>query len=150
MEFQELYTRIGIRREWTVPHNPQHNGVTERKKHFISKEIRVMLYDYDLPHYFQAYACSKIIYIQNRVSHRVLGKMTSKEEFTRKRLDVNHFRIFSNLAYCHIPRDMHYKLDQIVERGYFFGYRKTYKAYHIFIVGTRRIIVRCDVPRSTS
>ena len=37
------------------------------------------------------------------------------------------------------------KLDQTAERGYFVGYSETSKAYRIFIPGTKKIIVRCDV-----
>ena len=71
--------------------------------------------------------------------------MTPEEAFTGKKLDVGHFRIFKSLAYYHILGDSCAKLDQIVERGYFFGYSENSKAYRIFILGTNRIIVRRDV-----
>lgn len=71
--------------------------------------------------------------------------MTLEEAFTGKKPDVSHFRIFGSLAYCHIPKDTRTKLDQTKERGYFVGYSETSKAYHIFILGTRWIIVRRDV-----
>ena len=70
-----------------------------------------MLHDQDMPRYLWAEACSTAVYIQNRVPHKVLGKMTPEEAFTRKKPDVCHFRIFESLAYCHIPRDTRTKLD---------------------------------------
>lgn len=74
-----------------------------------------MLYDQDLPCYLWAKACSMTIYIQNRDPHRALGKMTSKEAFTVKKLDVNHFRIFGILVYCHILGETRLTLDQTIE-----------------------------------
>ena len=103
-----------------------------------------MLHDQDLPRYLWAEACNTAIYIQNKVPHKVLGKMTPEEAFTEKKLDVGRFRIFGILAYCHIPGDTCTKLDQTLKRGYFVGYNETSKAYMIFILGTKRIIVRCD------
>ena len=104
-----------------------------------------MLHDQDLPQYLWAEACNTAVYIQNRVPHKVLGKMTPEEAFTGKKPDVGHFRIFGSLAYCHILGDTCTKLDQTTERGYFVGYSETSKAYTIFILGTKRIIVRRDV-----
>ncbi|XP_059068930.1 U-box domain-containing protein 21-like [Cryptomeria japonica] len=57
----------------------------------------------DMPCYLWAEACSTAVYIQNRIPHKVLGKMTPEEAFTRKKPDVSHFRIFGSLAYCHVP-----------------------------------------------
>ena len=104
-----------------------------------------MLHDQDLPHYLWAEACNTTVYIQNRVPHKVLGKMTPEEAFTGKKPDVGHFRIFGSLAYCHISGDTRTKLDQTGERGYFVGYSETSKAYRIFIPGTKRIIVKRDI-----
>ena len=43
--FQEFCTREGIKREWTIPYNPQQNGFAERKNHSISEAARAMLHD---------------------------------------------------------------------------------------------------------
>lgn len=70
-------------------------------------------------------AFNTTVYIQNRVPHKALGKMTLVEAFTRKKLDVIHLRIFGSLANCHIPRDTHSKLDQTTKKRYFVGYSET-------------------------
>ena len=100
-----------------VSYNLQHNGVVERKNDSISKTTRVMLYDQDLPRYLRAKAYSTTIYIQDRAPHRALGKMTFEEAFTGKNPNIGHFKLFSNLSYCHIPGDTHSKLDQTTKRG---------------------------------
>ena len=95
-----------------------------------------------MPRYLWAEACNTIVYIQNRVPHKVLGKMILEDAFTRKKLDVSHFKIFKILAYYHILGDTCTKLDHTTKRRDFVGYNETSKAYRIFILGTKRIIVR--------
>ena len=41
--FEEFCTKEGIKREWTIPYNPQQNGVVERKNHSIPEAA--MLHD---------------------------------------------------------------------------------------------------------
>jgi transposase InsO family protein len=48
-EFKYFCCKEGIRRELIVPHNPQQNGVTERKNRMIVGAARVMLHDQGLP-----------------------------------------------------------------------------------------------------
>ena len=109
--FQEFCTREGIKREWIVPYNPQQNGVAERKNCYVSEAARAMLHDQDMPHYLWAEVCNIVVYIHNRVPHKVLGKMTPEGAFTGKKENVGHFRIFNSLAYCHILGDTRTKLD---------------------------------------
>ena len=44
-EFKDLRSKEGIRRELIAPHNPQQNGVAERKNRTIVGAARVMLHD---------------------------------------------------------------------------------------------------------
>lgn len=81
-----------------------------------------MLHDQDMPHYLWEKACSTIVYIQNRVPHKVLGKITPKEYFMGKKPDVSRFRIFQSLLYYHIKGATCSKLDQTGERWYLVGY----------------------------
>ena len=53
--------------------------------------------------------------------------------------------IFKSVAYCHVPDEKWIKLYQIVEKGYLVGYNKTSKAYKVYILGRRKILVRRDV-----
>ena len=48
-EFKYFCSKEGIRRELIAPHNPQQNGVTERKNRMIMGATRVMLHDQGLP-----------------------------------------------------------------------------------------------------
>ena len=44
-EFKDFYIKEGIRRELIAPHNPQQNGVANRKNRMIMGAARAMLHD---------------------------------------------------------------------------------------------------------
>jgi transposase InsO family protein len=48
-EFSDFCATEGIKREVTVPYNPQYNGVVERKNKAIIGATRAMLHDQGLP-----------------------------------------------------------------------------------------------------
>jgi hypothetical protein len=52
-----------MRRQLTIPYNPQHNGVAERKKKSIVGATRSMLHDQELSFYLWEKACSTAIYL---------------------------------------------------------------------------------------
>ena len=74
-----------------------------------------------------------------------MGKKTPEGVFTGKKLEVSHFRIFENVAYCHVPDDKWTKLDQTAEKGFFVRYSETAKAFRIYIPSNRKIVVGRDV-----
>ena len=106
---------------------------------------RAMLYDQDMPKFLWAKACNTTVYVQNRVLHRALGKVTSESVFTGSKPEVSHFKIFGSIAYCHVPDEKRKKLDQTAEKGYLVGYSENAKAYRIYIPENRKIVVRRDV-----
>ena len=57
-ELKEFYAKEGIQSELTTPHNPQHNGVVERKNHNIFGVVRAMLHDQGLPLHLWASTCN--------------------------------------------------------------------------------------------
>ena len=48
-EFVDYCAEAGIRREFTVPYNPQQNGVAKRKNRSIVGAAKAMLHDQGLP-----------------------------------------------------------------------------------------------------
>jgi hypothetical protein len=64
--FLEMF-EAGIKREYTVPHNPQQNGVTERKSRSIVETIKVMIHDQHLPMFLFEEASMIVMYVQNKI-----------------------------------------------------------------------------------
>ena len=75
-EFDDFCPEAGIKRELTVPYNPQQNGVAERKNRTICEVAKAMLTDLDLPLSLWAEAACVDVYIQNRSPHAILGEKT--------------------------------------------------------------------------
>jgi hypothetical protein len=77
-EFVAFYKSTEIRREMTVPHNPQQNGVAERKNRSIEEMVKALLNDQGLSIFLWGEATMTKIYVQNRSPHRILNDMTPK------------------------------------------------------------------------
>ena len=85
------------------------------------------------------------VYVQNRTQHRVLENKTPEEEFSSKKLEVSHLRIFSCLVYIHIPKEKRTKLDPSRKKDIFVGYSEILKAYRIYFPGFKKIYIIRDV-----
>jgi hypothetical protein len=74
-----------------------------------------------------------------------LGKKTTEEAFTGSRPDVEHLRIFGCLMFSHVPFEKRTKLDPTTEKGILVGYSEVSKAYRIYILAPRRVVMRRDI-----
>jgi transposase InsO family protein len=144
-QFIDFCAQHGIRRQMTVPYNPQQNVVAERKNRAITGAARSMLHDQSFPLYLWAEACASAVYLQNKSPNRILGKMTHEEAFTGRRPDVEHIRIFGCLTFSHVPSERTTKLDPTAQQGILVGYSEVSKAYRIYIPPLRRVVVSRDV-----
>ena len=118
-EFKNFCSKEGIQREIIAPHNPQQNGVMERKNRKIVSATRAMLHDQGLPMHSWVEACNIVIYVQNLCPHRVLGMSTPEEAFTGKKPDISHLNIFGSSVYIHVTKDARKKLESTAEVGIF-------------------------------
>jgi hypothetical protein len=98
-----------------------------------------------LPLFIWAEACYIAVYLQNRSPHKVVESMTPKEDFSWKKLEVGHLRIFGCITYSHVPSEKRKNLEPMAERGIFVGYNETSKAFCIYLPSSRNIVLRRDV-----
>jgi transposase InsO family protein len=75
-EFVAFCKSTWIRRGLTVPHNPQENGVAERKNRSIEETVKALMNNQGLSMYLWGEATMATIYVQNRSPHRILKDMT--------------------------------------------------------------------------
>jgi transposase InsO family protein len=80
---------VGIRRELIVPHNPQQNGVAERKNRSIEESVKAMMNDQNLSMFLWGEAAMTVVYVQNRSPHRILKNMTPEEAFSERSQVLN-------------------------------------------------------------
>lgn len=138
-DFNDLCKDAGIKKEITVPYNPQQNGVAERKNRTILEVVRAMLHDQKLSKFMWGDAANIAVYVQNRTPHQVLDNKTCKEVFNGKRPEVSHLRIFGCFVYFYVPKEKMNKLERLSKKYMFVGYCGNSKAYRIYVLGQRTI-----------
>lgn len=144
-EFKDFCAAKGIKRELSALHNPQQNGVAERKNGTIVGAAQGMLHDQGLPLHLWAEACNTTVYLQNRSPHHTLGMKTPREAFSDKRPNMGHFKIFGSSVYCHVTKDARKKLELTAELGIFVGYTNTPHNYRVYLPTSGRTVVRRDL-----
>ena len=115
-----------------MPHNPQQNGVVERKNRMIVGVAQKMLHDQGLPMNLWAKACNAAVYVKNCCPHRVLGMSTLEESFTGKKPDVSPTKIFGSAVYVCVTKNARKKLEPTAEVGIFMAYTETPHNYRVF------------------
>jgi hypothetical protein len=130
-----------IRRELTIPHNPQKNGVVERKNRSIEETMKALINDQGLSMYLWREATMTTIYVHNRSPHCILKDMTPKESFSGNKPSVEHLRIFGCPVYIHVPKDKRNKLEPSGRNDIFVGYSESSKAYKIYIPEQHKVEV---------
>jgi hypothetical protein len=144
-EFVAFYKSEGIRRELTVPHSPQQNGVAERKNRSIEETVKALLNDQGLSMFLWGEVAMMEIYVQNRSPHHILKDLTPEEAFSGKKPNVENLRIFGCPVCSHIPKDKRNKLEPSRKKGIFVGYSDSSKAYRIYIPEQHKIEVIRDI-----
>jgi hypothetical protein len=64
--FLEMF-EAGIKREYIVPHNPQQNGVAERKNRSIVETVKAMICDQHLPMFLWEEESMIVMYVQKKI-----------------------------------------------------------------------------------
>jgi hypothetical protein len=98
---------MGIRRKFSCRYTPEQNGVAKRKNRSSVEVARAMLEEKSLPKFYSAKAVRTAVYIQNRIGDKVLAH----ERYFGMKPNLRHLRVFSSIAYVHIPKEKRKKLD---------------------------------------
>jgi transposase InsO family protein len=144
-EYIDFCKEAGIKREKTVPYNPQQNGVADRKNRSIVTAAKAMIHDQSLPLFLWAEACNTVVYLQKKSPHRIPEDKTPEEAFTGRRPEIGHLKIFGCPVYIHILVEKRTKLQPLEERGILVGYSEDLKAYRVSLTDQWRTVVSRDV-----
>ena len=71
--------------------------------------------------------------------------MILQKAWTRRKHSLSHMRIFGCVAYTHVPDEFRRKLDNKGEKCIFIGYSDELKAYKLYNLITKKIIINRDV-----
>jgi hypothetical protein len=144
-EFVNFCKDVGIKKELTIPYNPQQNGVAKQNNKMLMEAMKTMIHDQDLPMCLWAEATMAAVYVQNRLSHSALGLKTPEKMFTGKKPEVSHLKIFGCPVFIRIPKEKRNKLEPLGKKGIFVGYYEVSKVFKIYIPGHCHIEISRDV-----
>lgn len=144
-EFTEEIERAGIRRERTVAHTPEQNGVAERMNRTLIEMARCLLIKSELPLHFWAECISTAAYLRNRCPSRSLDNVTPFEARFGVKPDVSNLKTFGCKAYALNKDPSKNKLGPKSKICVFIGYSDESKAYRLWDPASKRIIKSRDV-----
>lgn len=143
-EFDRFCKGKGIQVEWTVPHTPEQNGVSERMNRTLVEKARSMLEDSQIDKRFWGQAIQTAAYLVNRSPSSALdSNVTPFELWEGRKPDVSKLRVFGCPMFVHIPKEHRKKLDAKAWKGTFVGY--THNGYRVWDPRTKKIVHARDV-----
>lgn len=143
-QFDDFLKENGIKRQLTVPHTPQQNGIAERANRTLVEMARSMIVHANLEEYFWAEAISTAAYIRNRSLTKIHPDMTPQEIWSGKKPTVAHFKIFGSVAVA-LDKTENKKFRAKGKEYIMVGYSDEAKGYRLYDMDKKIIIVRRDV-----
>jgi len=144
-EFKYFCNKEGIWRELIAPHNPQKNGVVERKKRTIQEMDRTILNEAKLRDTFWRELVSTTIYIFNRAQIRVNNNKTPYELWKGRPTTVKYFKVFGRKFYIKRNEDTLGKFESRTYEGIFLGYASGSSAYKWYTKRLCKLVDSSDV-----
>lgn len=102
-DFLHFCRENGIQKQFTVRYTPQQNGVAERKNRTILYMVRKMLKVKHFPHEYWYEAITCTVYILNICPTKAVMNKIPEEAWRGQKQTVTHMRVFSYVAYAHVP-----------------------------------------------
>lgn len=145
VRMSKLCEAANILQEFSVPYNPEQNGMSERMNRTLIEMTRSMLNDSNMKKTLWAEAIMTAAFIKNRVPNSS-SKKSPYELMTGSQPEYSEFRVFGSKCYAHIPSELRKKLDNTSVPCRFLGYATEQKAYRLMqekdgkVINSRSVI----------
>lgn len=134
----QMLMENGISQELTIPYSPEQNGVAERFHRTLFDAVRAMLFGGRILAKFWWEAVKCFNYTNNRIPKGKAGEIP-EEVWRKKKLTIDHLRIFGTPVTVHIPDEINTKLNAKSWAGIFLGYAAARKGFRIWNPNTEEI-----------
>ncbi|XP_073115021.1 retrovirus-related Pol polyprotein from transposon TNT 1-94 isoform X2 [Elaeis guineensis] len=141
-DFDSFCKKNGIRRQLTVRHTSEQNGVAERKNRTVVEMARSMLQGKMLPNVLWAEAVATSVHLLNISPTKAVRNMTLFEAWYQRKPEMSNLRVFGCIVYAHISFENRSKLDQKSERCISIRYSSESKDYRLYNPLTKKLIIR--------
>lgn len=109
-DLQQFCRDKGVVLQYTIPYNPEMNGVAERMNRTLTDKVRTLLIDSQLPKSLWGEAIYFSAYVTNRSPTASLD-VTPSEMWEGRKPNVENLRVFGSIGYAHIPKQIRTKLE---------------------------------------
>uniref|UniRef100_H3GB33 Integrase catalytic domain-containing protein n=1 Tax=Phytophthora ramorum TaxID=164328 RepID=H3GB33_PHYRM len=134
-----------IKQEFTVPYNPQQNGMSERMNRTLVEMTRCMLKESGLDKSYWCEAIMTATDIRNVLPNTSNPHASPFEMVFKRKPRLDHMRVFGSECYAHMTKEKRKKLDDSGVKCYFLGYAKQSKAYRLLNASDGSIVVSRSV-----
>jgi transposase InsO family protein len=150
--FDEYCCAYGITQEFTTPHCPNQNGVSERANLTIMNPVRAMLHTSPLEQIYWDEAVLNVVHTRNRSPSANDSTKTCYELYYGYKPDVSHLQVFGSTCYAiTTPYQRrisgNFKLADRAEKCTFLGYSTNSKSYRLLTVAHDIKIARYEDTR---
>lgn len=144
-EFRNFCSQKGIHIEYTMPYNPQQNGLAERYNRTIMEKARCLIFDAQIEKEFWKEAVATSVYLINRTETSTLSNhQTPAESWYKQKPNLEKIRVFGCYAFKHIPiEERKGKLDPRSKKYIMVGY--TDNGYQLWDSENRKILTARNV-----
>lgn len=147
-DFKAYCKSKGIRISYTVPYNPEMNGIAERLNRNLQEKALTMLLSSGVDRKFWNEAVYTANYIKNRCPTSAFGKQfvnkTPAELWHGKGPDISNIRIFGSVCYNHIPSEKRKKFEPKAKKCILMGYASN-NSYRLWDVENNKLIIGRNV-----
>ena len=140
---QTFLRNYGIRSQFSVPYNPEQNGIAEKKIRYLVKMSRCLLAEAGLSNIYWGVVIMCSNYLQNRLVTSSVP-CTPYERWEVEKPDIYHLEFFRSKAYVLTPKVNTTKLDNKAEPLIFMGYNEQTRGLRFVNTNDNKIYISRD------
>eukprot|EP00752_Nemacystus_decipiens_P017171 g15384.t1 len=137
-DFRNYCKTTGIVQQFTSPHTPQQNGISERDGRTIMNMTRCLLNEANLPKHLWGEIAATSVFLVNRLPHKALKGDTPYYRMFGKQANLSFLRIIGSRAFVHVEGHTT-KLQPKAWEGVLVGYNNDSPTFRIYDRATGRI-----------
>lgn len=143
--FKDICRKNGTKCQYTIPHNPEQNGVAERFNRTVMEKARCLVFDSHLSKEFWGEAVLSSVYLINRTETSAIPeKKTPAEIWYNCKPNLEKIKRFGCIAYNLIPKENRQsKLDSRSHKMIMVGYADN--GYRLWDATKRKIVLGRNV-----
>ena len=138
---RSFLSETGISHRTTLPHTPEHNGLSERRHRHIVETGLFLLHKANLSNTFWSYAFSIAVYLTNRMPTPVLSLNSPYSLLFKAQPNYLKLKIFGCLCFPWLRPYQNHKLQNRSTKCVFLGYSLTQSAYLCYDTISSRLYV---------